>query len=117
MKFLVDAQLPRRLAAHLNQAGCDALHTLDLPNGNTTTDDVILLIAESEQRVVISKDADFVHSFHLDGKPEKLLVISTGNISNAALDELFLPNLPSIIAAFQYSSFIELTNSDLIIHI
>ena len=31
MKFLVDAQLPRRFANWLNEAGQDALHTLDLP--------------------------------------------------------------------------------------
>jgi hypothetical protein len=31
MKFLVDAQLPRRLANWLNEAGHDTLHTFDLP--------------------------------------------------------------------------------------
>jgi predicted nuclease of predicted toxin-antitoxin system len=41
MKFLVDAQLPRRLAALLQQAGHDTIHTLDLPLGNRTTDTVI----------------------------------------------------------------------------
>jgi hypothetical protein len=38
MNFLVDAQLPRRLARRLQEAGHDALHTLDLPAGNRTTD-------------------------------------------------------------------------------
>jgi predicted nuclease of predicted toxin-antitoxin system len=33
MKFLVDAQLPRRLTYRLREAGHDALHTLDLPAG------------------------------------------------------------------------------------
>jgi len=31
MKFLVDAQLPRRLLAHIQAAGFEAIHTLDLP--------------------------------------------------------------------------------------
>jgi predicted nuclease of predicted toxin-antitoxin system len=31
MKFLVDAQLPRRFCGWLTEAGHDALHTLDLP--------------------------------------------------------------------------------------
>lgn len=31
MKFLIEAHLPRRLAAQLNSAGHDAIHTLDLP--------------------------------------------------------------------------------------
>jgi predicted nuclease of predicted toxin-antitoxin system len=34
MKFLVDAQLPRRLARLLTATGHDAIHTLDLPRGN-----------------------------------------------------------------------------------
>ncbi|WP_394368063.1 DUF5615 family PIN-like protein [Leptolyngbya boryana] len=31
MKFLVDAQLPTRLARLLSEAGYDTLHTRDLP--------------------------------------------------------------------------------------
>ncbi|WP_300970662.1 DUF5615 family PIN-like protein [Thiocapsa sp.] len=31
MRFIVDAQLPRRLARWLNARGHDVLHTLDLP--------------------------------------------------------------------------------------
>ncbi len=38
MRFLVDAQLPRRFANWLNEAGHDALHTLDLPRKNLTPD-------------------------------------------------------------------------------
>lgn len=38
MKFLVDAQLPKRFANWLNEAGHDALHTLDLPSKNLTPD-------------------------------------------------------------------------------
>ena len=38
MKFLVDAQLPRRLVAWLQEIGHDAVHTLDLPLANRTPD-------------------------------------------------------------------------------
>ena len=31
MKFIVDAQLPRKFVTWLNESGHDALHTLDLP--------------------------------------------------------------------------------------
>ncbi|MEP7274591.1 MAG: DUF5615 family PIN-like protein [Acidobacteriota bacterium] len=34
MKFLVDAQLSRRLAGLLRMAGHDAIHTVELPLGN-----------------------------------------------------------------------------------
>lgn len=63
MKFLVDAQLPRRIVQRLKEMGYDAVHTLDLPAANRTPDAEIVAAAEKEQRVVVTKDADFVHSF------------------------------------------------------
>ena len=38
MKFLLDTQLPKKLAEFLKWKGYDAIHTLDLPNKNRTTD-------------------------------------------------------------------------------
>ena len=63
MKFLVDAQLPRRFANWLNEAGHDVLHTLDLPQKNLTPDNKLIAHATQEDRIVISKDTDFVQSF------------------------------------------------------
>lgn len=116
MKFLVDAQLPRRLAVAISFANHDTIHTLDLPDGNNTTDAQINDISEQEQRIVISKDADFVNSFWLEKKPYKLLLISTGNITNKELEELFLPQLSEITEAFEEHSFLELNREALIIH-
>ena len=48
MNFLVDAQLPRRMTAGLTAAGCDAIHTLDLPDANRTTDQQIHDMADRE---------------------------------------------------------------------
>jgi hypothetical protein len=62
MKFLVDAHLPRRLVDLLREAGHDALHTGDLPLRNRTPDEAINRISRAEQRVVLTKDADFVSS-------------------------------------------------------
>jgi predicted nuclease of predicted toxin-antitoxin system len=45
VKFLVDAQLPARLADFLNRAGHDALHTIALPAGNRSTDSQIAQLA------------------------------------------------------------------------
>ena len=62
MKFLVDAQLPRRLARWLQRMGYDALHTLDLPSGNQTTDTEINACAARDGRIVVTQDADFVNT-------------------------------------------------------
>ena len=117
MKFLVDAQLPRRLAYRLRDAGHDVVHTLDLPAENRTTDTDILDVAESDQRVIVTKDADFVDSFFLAGRPEKLLLISTGNITNAELDGLLIPNVEKIVTALSGNRLVELTRTALIVHI
>ncbi len=69
MKFVVDAQLPHRVAHLLNAAGHDAVHTLDLPDANRTADDIVMQTADETGAVVITKDADFVNSFLLKRKP------------------------------------------------
>lgn len=116
MKFLVDAQLPRRLALRLRDSGHDVTHTLDLPAQNRTTDQQINEISVTEQRVVITKDADFVTSYLLAGRPYKLLLVSTGNITNAELEALFVPTIPAIVIAFDQYSYLELSRTALIIH-
>lgn len=116
MKFLIDAQLPRRLSRILQQNGHDAIHTLDLPEQNKTKDPVIISMADAEQRVVITKDADFVDSFILSNRPSKLLVVTTGNISNQALESLFIAALPQIEEAFRNHSYVELSRTALITH-
>jgi predicted nuclease of predicted toxin-antitoxin system len=113
MKFLIDAQLPRRMAAWLTSSGCDAVHTLDLPDGNRTTDEQVNEVADREQRVVVTKDADFVDSHVLRGQPAKLLLISTGNISNQDLERLMLPLIADIVREFGSQSFLELGRSGL----
>jgi predicted nuclease of predicted toxin-antitoxin system len=99
----------------LNQASCDALHTIDLPDKNRATDEQIIHFADGEQRVVVSKDAGFVSSHILSGRPAKLLLISTGNIRNKELEELFVPLIPSLVAEFQVHDFLELGRAGIII--
>ena len=116
MKFLIDAQLPRRLAQALQVAGHDTLHTLDLPQGNRTTDEEIVSVARNEDRVVVTKDSDFVTTFQLNQNPRKLLLLSTGNISNEALLQLILKNLGHLESVFAQYDFVELNAATLTIH-
>jgi len=71
VKFLIDAQLPRRLARRLGTVGHDAVHTLDLPAGNRTTDAEICRLANLDDRVVVTKDADFVNSYLLSRRASR----------------------------------------------
>jgi predicted nuclease of predicted toxin-antitoxin system len=116
MKFILDAHLPRRLTFLLEQAGNDAIHTLDLSLGNRTSDSFINQLSLYEQRVVVSKDSDFVDSFLLRNEPWKLLLVSTGNIRNAELFTLFQANLKMIVEGFDNFDFIEINRTEVIFH-
>ncbi len=116
MKFLVDAQLPRKLALLLESYGHDVRHTLDLPDANRTSDSRINELSLIEQRVVITKDADFVDSFLLSNKPYKLLLVSTGNSPNSDLLNIFEGNLTAITSALSTCHFVEITRTQLIEH-
>jgi predicted nuclease of predicted toxin-antitoxin system len=116
MRFIVDAQLPKRLARWLAARGHDVLHTLDLPERNRTQDTEITALACREHRIVVTKDSDFVDSFLLQRRPPKLLLISTGNLGNQELESLLARNIREIEVALDSSDFIELSRDHLILH-
>ncbi len=116
MRFLIDAQLPRRLAVRLVALGHEAIHTADLPAGNQTPDRVICAEADVTDATVVTKDADFVISRTLHGSPRRLLVIATGNIDNLTLIKLIEVNLGAIEQAVAMQSHVELNATRLIIH-
>jgi predicted nuclease of predicted toxin-antitoxin system len=116
VRFIVDAQLPARLAMLLTDAGHDAVHTSQLPAGNRTTDGAIAELADGGDRVVVTKDRDFRDGHLLGGSSRRLLVVGTGNITNAALLALFGAHLTEIVAAFDEVDFVELRPTALILH-
>ena len=56
-----------------------------------------------------------MRSFLTTGKP-LLLLISTGNMSNTALEKILRANLAGIEAAFTTSRFVEITGDALVVH-
>ena len=115
MKFLLDAHLPKKLSTFLSWKGYDSLHTLDLPNKNATKDSEINQISIDEGRVVISKDLDFIESLLISNKPYKLIYITTGNITNKRLLEIFSQNIEKIVEYTLEHRLIEITNESIII--
>lgn len=117
MKFLIDAQLPLSLKSWLKKRGHDVLHTRDLPRENLTIDTTIIDIADNENRIIITKDSDFFKFHLLKGKPQRLLMITTGNIVNKELLKLFELNFETIEHSFEANAkLIELDNYSIIIH-
>jgi predicted nuclease of predicted toxin-antitoxin system len=116
MKFIVDAQLPVRLARFLQASGYDTLHTKDLPGENATPDNEINTVSIQQNRILITKDVDFVNSFLTVQEPYKLLLITTGNINNSELESLFIANFQSVVELFKQHSYIEINRDTIIVH-
>jgi len=114
VKFLLDAQLPRRLCLALSGRGHDAIHTLDLANGNRTSDAEITAIADRDGRIVVTKDHDFVTSQVLGRGPARLLLITTGNMKNVELVHLVLVNLDAITGMLAQTGLVELSRERLV---
>lgn len=113
MKFIVDAQLPRSLARLLRERGYSAVHTLEMPLKNATTDTQIRRYPIEDERVVISKDSDFLDSFLIKKEPYKLLYLTVGNISNADLLDLFDKNHLHIVYELTDNYVVEMTRTTL----
>lgn len=114
MKFLIDAQLPRKLSVFLNEKGFDSLHTLDLPNKNKTSDSEINKISIEQERVLISKDIDFYDGYFRKIEPFKLIFLTTGNISTRELLEIFEKNHEKIFEEIQLNFVVEISKTSII---
>lgn len=114
MKFIVDAQMPKTLAYLLREKGFDVVHTSELPDGNDTTDEEINRLSLAQNRIVISKDADFYDRFTAVKEPYKLLHVKTGNIKNSQLLELFDKNLELIVKEIDESSVVQISRNYII---
>ena len=116
MKVIVDAQLPKRLSDFLGTKQVDSKHTLELPRRNATSDQEIIRFADQEKRIVITKDSDSIENYIFKGQPEKLLIVSTGNIDNTQLIDLFEKNIDTLISLFNQHSVIEINEIEISIH-
>lgn len=114
MKFLIDAQLPKKLARWFQANGFDAIHTLDLPDKNRTSDDFINALSLRENRIIISKDSDFFNRFLQKLEPHKLIYLTVGNLSTDALISLFEKNMPRILDEIEYHNVVEITRNSII---
>lgn len=69
--------------------------------------------ADTDSRIVATKDQDFRDGHLLGRSPRKLLVVATGNITNDALLSLFELHPDAIVSALGEADFVELTQDAL----
>jgi predicted nuclease of predicted toxin-antitoxin system len=109
MKLILDAHLPASLAQYF--PGHDVLHTSALPEGNFTSDHTINQISILEDRVLITKDSDFYHSYVATRKPKKLVLVKLGNMRLKELKAYFERNARQLIKLLEEHSFLILEAS------
>jgi len=101
VNFLVDNQLPLALAQHLRTRGLDCQHVLDIGLAGASDAD-ICRYAESQSRVIISKDEDFLHLASRPDAKIKVVWVRLGNCRTSALIsafDMFWPTLQSCLEA------------------
>ncbi len=116
MTLIVDTQLPIKLCEILSQIGLESIHVDKLPKGDESSDLEIIQFADINNLTVVTKDFDFYHSYMTLGKPKKLFLITTGNLKNQQLFNLFRNNSLIIKNALNRSSFVELSNEGVTEH-
>ena len=88
----------------------------DLPAGSLTRDSDIRFIADADDRVVVTKDADFRHMHETGGHPGQLLLVAVGNTRNRELLDHFIAHHETIVSAFGEADFVELARENLTLH-
>jgi predicted nuclease of predicted toxin-antitoxin system len=114
MKFIIDAHLPKRVAAIFKELGHEAIHTSELPQGNASKDKEIVIVA-GDDGVVISKDDDFYNSFLLHRKPVQFVYVKVGNMRLRDLTALFQTAAPKLIDLLGQHDMLELHKDKIIV--
>ena len=109
MKFLIDAQLPPSLKNLFISKGYDCIHTMDLELKNETPDSIINHISVTQQRILITKDGDFLDSFIVKHEPYKLILVKLGNSSKSEVLNFFSNKFDEIIEKIKADQMVLLT--------
>lgn len=99
LSFVVDANLPERLARWLRSQGFSAVHVHALGTIGTE-DESILAYTGRIGAIAISKDKDFRNQVNENG-PARLIWVRWGNTSRKILIQRFSEELPEIVTAFE----------------
>jgi len=100
MRFLLDAQLPPRLALLFKGHGHEASHVVD--HAAVSADDSeIWRLASELNAVIVTKDEDFVSLAAIRAAGPPIVWIRIGNCSNRALEAWFEPLLEQVVAQIQ----------------
>ncbi len=109
MRFLVDQNLSRKVAAALRAAGHDVVHTSEV-DLSTASDQTIAELAVAEERVVLSADTDFGTLLATSGaeRPSVVLVRLRAPRPAEALAAVVMANLEDVSADLEAGAIVVL---------
>lgn len=100
MTVWVDAHISPRFARWLAETFSLTAQPLRDLNLRDAEDEQIFLAAKTAADVVITKDGDFVELLERHGSPPKILWLTCGNTSDAALRQIFTTHFPEALRLF-----------------
>jgi predicted nuclease of predicted toxin-antitoxin system len=96
VRFLCDVHISIKVSKLIEQLGYRCDHVNNILDKGMTKDSDIIVYVDSNDIILITKDQDFRNSFLLSHKPNKLIKINLGNISNEQLLKIIEANLTKI---------------------
>jgi predicted nuclease of predicted toxin-antitoxin system len=105
MKLLLDANLSWRLCPILAKTfgQCDHVNNIDLPI--SAKDSEIWRYAHERGYIIVTQDTDFLHFLEAKGYPPKLILLKTGNLPSAQLEEILIQAKESITELHENSEY------------
>jgi predicted nuclease of predicted toxin-antitoxin system len=94
VKFLIDSQLPMALAEYLLKRGYDCQHVLDV--GLARASDAEVCRYSDQERIIVSKDEDFLYFASQPESRLRLLWVRLGNCRTSSLPNAFEQFWPTI---------------------
>lgn len=114
MKLLIDNALAPLVAVKLRQAGHDAVHVRDR-NMQAATDEEIMVLAEREERIIVSADTDFgtLLALRSKRKPSFVLLRRQHDTTPDKTASLLISLLPNIESDLESGSVVVITDNRL----
>lgn len=98
MTIWVDAQLSPRLARWIGANFPVSANPLRELGMRDSSDEDIFAAARAANAIVLTKDVDFVRLLEQQGSPPKVLWLTCGNTSEAALQQILSQHLTQALA-------------------
>jgi predicted nuclease of predicted toxin-antitoxin system len=114
VRFLIDNNLSFKIAGLLNEAGHDAAHVRDFVPP-TATDEMIMDLARSQARVVISADTDFgaLLARQAATTPSVLLVRRLLGRRVTEMGAIILANIDTVVEDLRCGAIVVLTEDSI----